>query len=362
MERELIRNSNFKFKAKAFTVFSLLFSSFFISDIAMHLTLHKVNTKIFYIEVTATLLILVNLILFFFSKQSVHIKFFLLIIGILAVLFLTINGINSETLLILFSYPLIAAFTIDYRAVVNWNIPIIAVLITALVLKESLPIFPITRLIPLQSEVSLFELLFGYLIIVILSYFLSKSANDATYEIYNFSVKDPLTGLFNRAFALSFLEQQIEEIKREPENRANKRLCVTYIDLDNFKVVNDTYGHSTGDSVLRKVSTILHAFFRKEDVVARLGGDEFLVISLNTDCESLKRRLEKLRIQVEKELKDYNLSLSFGVAEIPEDTVDAKEAIDIADRRMYLNKQKRKRERKREVKGELPSTEEPTSV
>ena len=89
-----------------------------------------------------------------------------------------------------------------------------------------------------------------------------------------------------------------------------------------------------------------------------MGGDEFLVISLNTDCENLKRRLEKLRVQVEEELRDYNLSLSFGVAEIPEDTVDAKEAIDIADRRMYMNKQKRKREKKREVKVELPSPEE----
>ena len=356
MKRELIRDSNLKFKTKAFTVFSLLFSSFFVSDIAMHLILHRINTKIIYIETTATLLILVNLVLFFFSKKSVHIKVFLLITGALAILFLIINGINAKTLLILFSYPLIAAFVIDYRAVIIWNIPIIAVISTVLLLKESLPIPHITRLQLLQSEVSLFELFFGYLIIVILSYFLSKSANDVTYEIYNLSVKDPLTGLFNRAFALSFLEQQTEEIKREPENRSNKKLCVTYIDLDNFKVVNDTYGHSTGDNVLRKVSTILHAFFRKEDVVARLGGDEFLVISLNTDCENLKRRLEKLRVQVEEELRDYNLSLSFGVAEIPEDTVDAKEAIDIADRRMYMNKQKRKREKKREV--ELPSPEE----
>jgi len=105
------------------------------------------------------------------------------------------------------------------------------------------------------------------------------------------------------------------------------------------------------------VASIFKTFFRKSDVVARLGGDEFLVIAKNVECESLTRRLEDLRNKIERELKNFGISMSYGISEIPKESTTAKEAIEKADLKMYKNKHLKKGKLVRE---ELPS-QEPTS-
>ena len=358
LEREILGNENYKFRTKVFVILSLILIFFFPVDFVIDLHLGSYNPLVFNLEIGASIILFINLIIFTFLKQlEFSISVFLLTTGIVSFLLTLIKG--NEALFIFLLYPFIVAFTKNHKAVIPWNLPFVASIFLLILLKKNLIKINIHYLAVNQSEKTLTEILIAYLTVIIVSYFLAKTSKDSRYEIYNLSVKDPLTGLFNRAFALSFLEREVEEMKRTKTDGLNSNLCVVYIDLDNFKLVNDTYGHSVGDSVLKIVASLFKSFFRKSDVVARLGGDEFLVIARNVDCESLDRRLDDLRSKLEKELKGFRISMSYGMAEIPKDTLDAKRAIELADERMYKNKQERK---KRRMRGELPSTEEPTSV
>ena len=88
------------------------------------------------------------------------------------------------------------------------------------------------------------------------------------------AVTDPLTGLFNRRYVDIALEQQFSLYRR-----IGQRFGVTHIDVDDFKPVNDAFGHATGDEALRFVATVLSDGTRKMDLLARYGGDEFVVVS-----------------------------------------------------------------------------------
>ncbi len=355
IRENIVENSDFRFRAKAFVIFSLIFILFLSFDILVDFYIHKNLTNVFYyVEMLGAILITLNLIVFLKLKNEINITIFLIMSGLISFLFALSKGENIDSIFGLTAYPFIVAFTRGYRSVIPWNLPLIfGFTLTFLTKKDLLKILPINSIQGIKSDQVLLELMFSYLLVVIVSYFLSKTAKDITFEIYNISVKDPLTGLFNRAFALSYLDKETEEIKRNRNPKNN--ICVVYIDLDNFKTVNDTFGHSVGDTVLKKVASIFKLFFRKSDVIARLGGDEFLVIAKNVDCESLNRRLEDLRNKLEREFMRFGISMSYGIAEIPKDSITAKEVIEIADERMYQNKQLRKH---KVVKRELPSPEE----
>jgi diguanylate cyclase (GGDEF)-like protein/PAS domain S-box-containing protein len=102
------------------------------------------------------------------------------------------------------------------------------------------------------------------------------------------AVSDPLTGLFNRRYIDIVLEQQISLYQR-----IGQRFGVTQIDIDDFKPVNDAFGHATGDEALKFVATILSDGTRKIDLLARYGGDEFVVVSAVGDDEDLRRLCER---------------------------------------------------------------------
>lgn len=161
---------------------------------------------------------------------------------------------------------------------------------------------------------------------------------------YLMAVKDDLTGLYNRHYLEEYLTILIEKLKRVKIYK----LFLIFIDLDNFKPINDIYGHSKGDDVLKKVAKILTENFRKYDIVARYGGDEFIVL-----FEANKNPIEKInnvRNKIEENFKKFNLSFSYGVSIFPDDIQDIniqtqeliETLIKIADKRMYEEKKKRK--------------------
>ena len=116
---------------------------------------------------------------------------------------------------------------------------------------------------------------------------------------------DELTGLYNRKF--------YERIRRE---LADEDTAMLIVDVDYFKSINDTYGHETGDAVLRKVAAALSAGFRNEDYVCRIGGDEFVVIMRNIDSsleKVIEDKIERLRRRI-SENSDPAPTLSIGVA------------------------------------------------
>lgn len=134
------------------------------------------------------------------------------------------------------------------------------------------------------------------------------------------SVRDDLTGLYNRRF---FLERLDQEVARS--GRLGQGLALLMLDVDLFKKVNDTYGHPVGDTVLRGLATAAQRHTRKGDLVARFGGDEFaILLSANTlsgarTCaEGLKRQLRQTRFVLPKELRP---TVSIGIAAHPSPNV-----------------------------------------
>lgn len=123
---------------------------------------------------------------------------------------------------------------------------------------------------------------------------------------------DPLTQLFNRRFLLSILESLTETVKEE-----RKPFSIIMADIDNFKHINDTYGHEVGDEVLKELAKILKENLRERDIIGRWGGEEFLIILFDTTLEDAYHVAEKLRKKVEESLmpKKIKITISLGVSE-----------------------------------------------
>ena len=148
---------------------------------------------------------------------------------------------------------------------------------------------------------------------------------------------DVLTGLLNRR---SFWEQA--EFMLADGKRNDYPLSVVMLDLDNFKQINDQYGHQTGDEVLCAISRILVELSRMSDRAARYGGDEFVLLLPHTDQEAARQRAERLIATIDA--KDFGaptepaLSASVGIASTVEDGWDLDELVRIADQRLYKAK------------------------
>jgi two-component system, cell cycle response regulator len=125
------------------------------------------------------------------------------------------------------------------------------------------------------------------------------------------SITDPLTGIYNRR---KFYQDFKKEIDRA--QRYNTELSLIMFDIDNYKVINDKYGHIMGDSVLISITKIVSRMIRKVDIFARLGGDEFIIILPRTDKEEAVYLAERLRQEISNyQFKDIgDVTCSFGVA------------------------------------------------
>lgn len=150
------------------------------------------------------------------------------------------------------------------------------------------------------------------------------------------AVKDSLTGLWSR----KYLEEFLEESPKCPSEG-----CFLLLDLDNFKQVNDCYGHIAGDEVLVQFGQVLFDFAKAEDVVCRMGGDEFAVfISGKTDVHELKLRLERLILDSMERVNAIKgpackVTASVGVSMYPEDGEDFRILYKKADKALYHVKQ-----------------------
>lgn len=159
------------------------------------------------------------------------------------------------------------------------------------------------------------------------------------------SLSDELTGLRNRRAFYFFIEQHIKTISQIIRGGVEGVLLL-YIDVDNFKWINDTLGHKEGDRALIDVANLLKSSFRESDVIARIGGDEFAVLVIGAMEESkeviIKRLKDKLREFNEKAKRPYKLSLSIGAVYYdPYNPWSIDELIKRADRAMYKEKKKK---------------------
>ncbi len=156
-------------------------------------------------------------------------------------------------------------------------------------------------------------------------------------RIQELSISDHLTGLYNRRYLSIRLEEEWARCTRKKEP-----LSVILADIDDFKSVNDTYGHEKGDEVLKMVGKILMSIARKEDVVARFGGEEFVALFANMDSAEASQKAEEIRSAVANihyPWANRDITVSVGVATYPEvDIEDESELLQNADRAMYRAK------------------------
>lgn len=165
--------------------------------------------------------------------------------------------------------------------------------------------------------------------------------NSRLYEmVVHQSQTDALTGLWNHGFFQKTLTQQIEKTKSN-----NMKLSLLFLDIDNFKQLNDTCGHQHGDTILQETSKILKDSARGNDCICRYGGEEFAIILTNTNraqsfeiAERIRQKIEQHNFPSPSGMGHLNFTVSIGIAVFP-DIADTKEMlIKNADKAMYQAK------------------------
>lgn len=143
-------------------------------------------------------------------------------------------------------------------------------------------------------------------------------------------VIDPLTKVHNYRY---YDDMTVQEGYRAV--RYETPLSLLALDLNHFKLVNDTLGHLRGDQVLRDVAQAVLQSVRESDHVCRIGGDEFAVIAPHTTAQEAEVLAERVETAIAEEFAEFNITLSVGIASYPKDTTDPAELREIADERLY---------------------------
>ena len=158
------------------------------------------------------------------------------------------------------------------------------------------------------------------------------------------NISDPLTGIYNRRYMDRRLEEECARSKRY-----HLPLAILLIDIDHFKLINDTHGHQIGDLVLRNLGTLLRQVIRDSDIAARYGGDEVMIITPNTPLLLASALAERLRQHIEsqklflttgiKEALELSFTISIGVAAMCEGDADCGCFIQNVDEALFRAKQ-----------------------
>jgi diguanylate cyclase (GGDEF)-like protein/PAS domain S-box-containing protein len=151
---------------------------------------------------------------------------------------------------------------------------------------------------------------------------------------------DNLTGLLNRRELENRLEQTLKEVRLYENTQA----CLCFLDLDQFKVINDTCGHTAGDELLKQIADVLTSTTRESDIVARMGGDEFTVILNYCDEQTACKIMERARVELQAlnlcwDDKCFNASVSIGIVPITQSSGSVKDLMMVADAACYVAKE-----------------------
>jgi len=174
--------------------------------------------------------------------------------------------------------------------------------------------------------------------------FITSLANQAAIAIdnaklYELATKDGMTKLYIYRHFYTLLENEIRRCSRYKRNTS-----LIMMDIDNFKRINDTYGHLTGDIILKRLAATLQETVRKIDIPARYGGEEFVVILPETDkkdacviAERIRKNIEQITVNID-DTRTLSPTVSIGVAQYTTDGQEPKELINAADTALYFSK------------------------
>ena len=165
-----------------------------------------------------------------------------------------------------------------------------------------------------------------------------KELEDKNKELQHIATYDSLTELVNRRC----FEEQVSNVMLSIERHGGEA-CLLLIDVDDFKTINDKYGHPIGDKVLQRLASIMKSQLRRIDIVSRIGGDEFAIILVNTDIKAAKLVGEKLKNSIEKDTliideQEINMTVCIGITSIDNKTDSYEEAYKYADKALYMAK------------------------
>ncbi len=182
-----------------------------------------------------------------------------------------------------------------------------------------------------EKQISLIEDLLCQLVYPLRNCLLYKQA-------LNSALLDDLTGLGNRAAYEKSLQREIELAQRQ-----QSPLSLIILDIDNFKAINDAYGHSSGDRALKSLAETMSQTMRRSDMAFRFGGEEFVLLLSNTDAEAAAIVAERLRVAVAETLchdgkRGFGFTVSLGVAQL-EDKEHGYHLFERADMALYQAKQ-----------------------
>jgi len=180
-----------------------------------------------------------------------------------------------------------------------------------------------------------FMILMGCVSIVVVTVIAVQYRNNK--KMYALSIKDPLSRLYNRRYVFEYLSAYLKDTPIE-----KTELSVILLDIDEFKEVNDIYGHPVGDDVIKKIAEIAGEVFRSEDVVGRIGGEEFLCVLPRTDtqqCEDIaKRFLKKISSQIFLATPSLRITVSIGISSLSKRSPDKDSLYLHADKALYQAK------------------------
>jgi diguanylate cyclase (GGDEF)-like protein len=164
----------------------------------------------------------------------------------------------------------------------------------------------------------------------------TQKLEDIQLKLIEQANRDPLTDLYNRRYFNEIGKNLISISKRE-----NQNLSVMIMDIDDFKNINDTYGHSVGDKVIIFVADILRSTARESDICVRFGGEEFVIVLPNTAFDASQNLAEKIRKKVEDarivipDNKDIKFTISVGISQVSKNDIKIESTLKRADEALY---------------------------
>jgi diguanylate cyclase (GGDEF)-like protein len=182
-----------------------------------------------------------------------------------------------------------------------------------------------------------FGIITTLLLLGLIYFFMSrliKKLDETRQTIEKIAITDQLTEVFNRRHIMSRFEEEFEKFKRLKKNVS----CIM-ADVDNFKAINDSYGHLEGDQVLKSISHRIRNTVRAYDILGRYGGEEFLIIMPDTSLEDARELAERIRTRVKEEpVNNATITLSLGVVCVEESDRSVDDIIRRADQNLYKAK------------------------